>query len=144
MNSRRTARVAEAIRETVGTAILLRLRDPRVKNVTVTRVEVSSDLRHAKVYVSVMGEEKTQSLTLRGLNSARGFLQAKVANRLKTRNTPVLQFVLDQGPKRSAETARILRKVRDPEEPAQQAGPDETGFQGSPAEQQNSHDRQAD
>src|ERR1700722_13667398 len=111
MGSRRTAKVAEAVREQVATTILFGLKDPRVKNVTVTRVEVSPDLRSAKVYVSVMGDEKMQKLTLRGLESARGFLQAKLAERVQIRYTPVLHFQLDQGIKRSIEASRLLREV---------------------------------
>jgi ribosome-binding factor A len=111
MSSRRTAKVAEAVREQVSTTILFGLKDPRVKNVTVTRVEVSPDLRNAKVYVSVMGDEKAQRLTLRGLESARGFLQAKLAERVKIRYTPILHFQLDQGVKRSIEASRLLREV---------------------------------
>lgn len=112
MKSRRTARVAEAIRETVSSAILFGLKDPRVqKNVTVTKVEVSRDIRSAKVYVSIMGTEKAQTLCMHGLNSARGYLQAKVADRLQTRYTPVLKFVSDPGVKRSIEASRILREV---------------------------------
>lgn len=111
MGSRRTAKVAEAVREQVATAILFGLKDPRVKNVTVTRVEVTADLRSAKVYVSVMGDEKMQRLTLRGLQSARGFLQAKLAERVQIRYTPILHFELDQGVKRSIEASRLLREV---------------------------------
>ena len=111
MNTRRVAKAAEAIRESVSMTILLGLRDPRVKNVTVLRAEVSGDLRAAKVYVSVMGDAKTQSLTMHGLESARGFIQAKVADRLQTKNTPVLKFVLDPGVKYSAETSKTLREV---------------------------------
>ena len=111
MNNRRVAKAAEAIRESVSMTILVGLRDPRVKNVTVLRAEVSGDLRAAKVYVSVMGDAKAQSLTMHGLDSARGFIQAKVADRLQTKNTPVLKFILDQGVKRSAETADALRVV---------------------------------
>jgi ribosome-binding factor A len=114
MSSRRTAKVAEAVREQVSTAILFGLKDPRVKYVTVTRVEVSPDLRSAKVYVSVMGDEKTQRLTLRGLESARGFLQAKLAERVQIRYTPILHFQLDQGVKRSIEASRLLREVLPP------------------------------
>ena len=58
-----------------ATTILFELKDPRVKNVTVTRAEVSADLQHAKVYVSVMGSEKEQQLTMHGLRSAAGFVQ---------------------------------------------------------------------
>ena len=111
MSSRRIAKIAEAVREQVSTSILFELKDPRVKYVTVTRVEVSSDLRNAKVYVSVMGDEKTQRLTLRGLESARGFLQAKFAERVQMRYTPILHFHLDQGVKRSIEASRLLREV---------------------------------
>jgi ribosome-binding factor A len=111
MSLRRIAKIAEAVREQVSTSILFDLKDPRVKHVTVTRVEVSSDLRNAKIYVSVMGDEKTQRLTLRGLESARGFLQAKLAERVQTRYTPILHFYLDQGVKRSIEASRLLREV---------------------------------
>ena len=111
MNTRRVAKAAEAIRESVSMTILVGLRDPRVKNVTVLRAEVSGDLRSAKVYVSVMGDAKTQSLTMHGLESARGFIQSKVADRLQTKNTPVLKFVLDPGVKFSAETSQTLRAV---------------------------------
>lgn len=123
MSSRRIAKVAEAVREQVSTSILFELKDPRVKYVTVTGVEVSPDLRSAKVHVSVMGDEKTQRLTLRGLESARGFLQARLAERVQLRYTPILHFHLDQGVKRSIETSRLLREVLpasppDPETPS--------------------------
>lgn len=67
MPSRRAQKAAEAIREVVGMAILADLKDPRIRDVTVTYVEVSGDLRHAKVHVSVMGDETRQQLSLRGL-----------------------------------------------------------------------------
>lgn len=127
MSSRRTARVAEAIREEVSSAILFQLKDPRVQNVTVTRVEVSGDLRHAKVYVSVMGDERQQSLTMHGLESARGFLQSQVADRVKTRYTPILTFVLDQGVKKSIEAARLIREaLGDRQDKDSEVGQDET------------------
>ena len=90
MKTHRLARVAEAIREVASETILFELRDPRVKMVTVTRAEVSGDLQHAKVYVSVMGTEKEQQLTLHGLRHAAGFIQSKLARRLQTRFTPVI------------------------------------------------------
>ena len=97
MKTHRLARVAEAIREVASETILFELRDPRVKMVTVTRAEVSGDLQHAKIHVSIMGTEKEQQLTLRGLQHAAGFVQSKLAQRLQTRFTPVVQFVLDKG-----------------------------------------------
>ena len=109
--SRRTAKVSQAILESVSSTILFGLKDPRVHHVTVVHVDVSPDIRSAKVYVSVLGDDKVQSLCMHGLNSARGFLQAKLAERLKTRHTPVLKFVLDDSVKKSALTARILSQV---------------------------------
>lgn len=115
MTSRRALKVAEAIREVVGMAILTDLRDPRIRDVTVTYVEVSGDLRHAKVHVSVMGDETQQRLSLRGLQNAAGYLQAKIARRVELRFTPRLVFLLDQGVKKSIEVARILKEVLPPE-----------------------------
>lgn len=111
MKTHRLARVAEAVREVASETILYELRDPRVKKVTVTRAEVSGDLQHAKVYVSIMGSEKEQQLTLRGLSHAAGFVQSKLASRLQTRFTPVLTFVLDQGVKRSIEMTRLINEA---------------------------------
>ena len=108
MAGRRLERVAEAIREVVSQAILLEMKDPRVQGVTVLRAEVTGDLRHAKVFVSLMGDAKQQKLTLQGLGHARGFLQSKVADRLQTRWTPVIQFVADESVKKSIEISRLI------------------------------------
>ncbi len=108
--SRRTEKAAEAVREVVSMAILTELQDPRVRDVTVTSVEVAPDMRQAKVYVSIMGNETKQQLSLRGLQSAAGFLQSKVARRIDTRYTPRLEFVLDQGVKQSIAIAEILKR----------------------------------
>jgi ribosome-binding factor A len=118
MSSRRVEKAAEAIRGVVSMAILAELKDPRIRDVTVTYVEVSPDLRHAKVHVSVMGDEAHQKLSLRGLQSAAGFLQAKIAERIEIRYTPRLSFLLDQGIKRSIAVAQILQQVLPPEKPA--------------------------
>lgn len=116
MTTRRLAKAAEAIRETVSTTVLFGLRDPRVKNVTVLGAEAAPDLRTAKVFISIMGTPKEQSLCLYGLESARGYIQAKLADRLQTKYTPVLKFVLDPAVKRSTETSRVLREVLPPED----------------------------
>ena len=127
MSSRRTLKAAEAIREVVGMSIIADLQDPRIKNVTVTRVEVSGDMRYAKVYVSVMGDEAMETLSLRGLQSAAGYLQAKCAKRIDTRYTPQLQFVLDKGTKNSLLITKILSEVLpkdENEDEAEQEGND--------------------
>jgi ribosome-binding factor A len=118
MSSRRLLKAAEAVRQVLGMAILAELRDPRVRDVTVTHVEMTPDMREAKVFVSVMGDTAKQNLCLHGLQSARGFLQSKIAEGIETRYTPRLRFVLDQGVKRSLEIARILREVLPGEQPA--------------------------
>lgn len=125
MTSRRTLKAAAAIREVVSMAILTELRDPRIQNVTVTRVEVSGDMRQAKVYVSIMGDETQQDLCLHGLNSSKGFLQQKVAQRIDTRYTPRIKFMLDEGVKKSIEVAQILREVLPQEETDEQQQSDE-------------------
>jgi ribosome-binding factor A len=109
MSSRRIAKVAEALRETVSMAVLFELKDPRVRNVTVLRTEVSPDLRSARVFVSVMGDDKAQSLAMHGLRSARGFIQSRIADRLELRYTPILQFVLDPAVKLSVQASAIIR-----------------------------------
>ena len=113
MKSHRLLRVNEVIRETAANAILFELKDPRVKNVTVTRAEVAADLQHAKVFVSVMGSEKEQQLTMHGLKSAAGFVQTKVADRLTSRYVPHITFVLDEGVKKSIEIARLIREANE-------------------------------
>ena len=124
MSSRRVLKVAEAIREVVAMAILTDLRDPRIQDVTVTFVEVSADLRHAKVHVSVMGDETKQNLSLRGLQNSAGYLQQKVSNRVDLRYTPTLKFVLDKGIKNAFEVTRILNEVL-PEKEENQVESDE-------------------
>jgi ribosome-binding factor A len=117
MKSHRLARVNEVVREVAAETILFELKDPRVKNVTVTRAEVSADLQHAKVYVSVMGTEKEQNLTMHGLKASAGFIQAKLAKRLTSRYVPHVTFVVDEGVKKSLEIARLLREELGPTAP---------------------------
>lgn len=117
MSSRRVLKVAEAIREVVAMAILTEIRDPRVENVTVTFVEVSGDLRQAKIHVSVMGDEKKQQLCLYGLQSSAGFLQQKIKKRIETRYTPKLKFELDRGIKNAFAVTQILNEVLPAEHP---------------------------
>ncbi len=107
-------RVNEAMREVLSDAIATEIKDPRVGFVTVTGVKTSPDLRHARVYVSVLGDEPTRAGSLDGLRSAHGFLQHRLASELRLKHTPALAFeyddtvdrgmriseLLDQGPER--------------------------------------------
>jgi ribosome-binding factor A len=118
MSSRRVLKAAQAIREVVSMAIITDLKDPRVKDVTVTFVEVSGDMRQAKVHVSVMGDDTKQQLALRGLQNSAGYLQSKVGNRIDTRYTPRIQFELDKGMQNAMMVTRILDEVLPKEEPS--------------------------
>jgi ribosome-binding factor A len=111
MSARRLLKAGEAIREVVAMAILTEIRDPRVKNITVIGVEVAPDMREAKVLISIMGSESQQATSLRGLQNAAGFLQAKIAERIDTRYTPKLTFVADEGVKKSLAVAQILDQI---------------------------------
>src|SRR5436305_10992898 len=127
MKAHRVARVAEVIREVASETILFELQDPRIKNVTVTRAEVSADLQHAKVHVSIMGSEKEQDLCMHGLKSSAGFVQSKLGGRLKTRFTPTIKFVKDEGVKRSIEVTRLINEALAPSRPADQPAEETDG-----------------
>jgi ribosome-binding factor A len=124
MTSRRVQKAAEAIREVVSMAILADLNDPRIEGVTVTYVDVSPDMRTAKVHVSIMGDETSQRLCLHGLRSAAGYLQQKISNRIDTRYTPRVKFELDQGVKKSIAIARMIEEVLPDDSPPDGTAPD--------------------
>lgn len=122
MSNRRVLKAAQAIREVVSMAILTDLKDPRVSDVTVTFVEVSADMRMAKVHVSVMGDDTKQNLCLRGLQNSAGYLQSKVGKRIDTRYTPKIQFSLDKGAQHAMMVTRILEEVLPREAEAEAEG----------------------
>ncbi len=133
MSSRRVLKAAEAIREVVSTAILLELRDPRVRDVTVTRVEVSADMRNAKIFISVMGDEAQEKLCLHGLRNSAGFLQQKVGQRIETRYIPRLSFEIDKGVKNSLKISELLSEIRREGGLKDDAQQDESVSEGTPA-----------
>lgn len=126
MSSRRVLKAAEAIREVVSMAILTDLRDPRIEGVTVTYVEVSPDMRQAKVHVSIMGDTKQQQLCLHGLRSSAGYLQNKISERIDTRYTPRLRFELDEGVKKSLAISQMLQELLPENKASDEADIDET------------------
>jgi ribosome-binding factor A len=105
----RMRRVDEAVREVLGDAISTDLKDPRVGFVTVTAVQTSRDLRHARVYVSVLGDEPARAETLAGLRSAHGFLQSAISHQLKLKHTPTLTFEYDETVERAARLTELLK-----------------------------------
>lgn len=111
----RMRRVDEAVREVLSDAISTDLKDPRVGFVTVTAVKTSRDLRHARVYVSVLGDEPTRVETLAGLRSAHGFLQGEISRQLKLKHTPTLTFEYDETVERAARLTELLQHGPDAE-----------------------------
>ena len=108
MTGERMRRVDEAMREVLSDAITSEIKDPRVGFITVTAVETSADLRHARVYVSVLGEGGQRRRSMDGLESAHGFLQRRVASELRLKNTPTLQFLYDDSTDRGMRIQELL------------------------------------
>ena len=106
-------RVDEAMRMVLSDAIATELKDPRVGFVTVTAVKTSPDLRHARVYVSVLGDEPQREASLQGLRSAHGFLQRRVADELTLKHTPTLEFAYDESVDRGMRISELLDQVGD-------------------------------
>ena len=112
-SSRRPEQVAETIRQVVADALIRGdVRDPRVGLVTVTRVDVTSDLSHAKVFVSAPGDETERTDSIEGLRSAAGFLRSRVARVLTTRTVPELHIELDRGHEHAARINELLEGIR--------------------------------
>lgn len=112
----RMRRVDEAVREVLSDVISTDLKDPRVGFVTVTSVKTSRDLRHARVYVSVLGDAPARDSTLLGLRSAHGFLQSALAQQLKLKHTPTLSFEYDETVERAARVTELLQHGPDAED----------------------------
>jgi ribosome-binding factor A len=110
MPSDRMRRVNEAVRQVLSDAITGDLKDPRVGFVTVTAVETSPDLRHARVFVSVLGEDDEREASLSGLRSAHGYLQRRVARELRLKHTPTLDFAYDESVERGVRVSRLLEE----------------------------------
>jgi ribosome-binding factor A len=105
---RRPERLGEAIREDVARMIAHDLRDPRLGLVTVTRVEVSADLSHARVHVGVLGGEAERAKSLRALQGAAGFVRRELGRRLRIRQVPEIEFRYDKGLDATDRVARLL------------------------------------
>ena len=117
-DSRRPDRVAEAIREAVAMFLAEGVKDPRVTGlVTVTGVDVTRDLRHARVHVSILGSESEKTSTMEGLQSVAGYLRAKLGRTLRLRVTPELDFKYDDSIAHAARIDSLLEQIR-AEEPA--------------------------
>jgi ribosome-binding factor A len=103
-------RINEVLREVIGSAVATELSDPRIGFVTVTSVETSPDLRTAKVYVSVLGDEDAREATLGALRSSHGVIQAKIAAETRMKRTPTLRFDYDDTVERGMRISRLLEE----------------------------------
>lgn len=112
MLGHRHQRLAEQIRVEVAEMVEGELKDPRIGSATVTRVELSPDLRHGRVLVSVLGSENAQRETLEGLASAAGYLRYELSRRLPLRRAPELVFVLDRGLEEAERVERLLQDLK--------------------------------
>ena len=108
MSGDRMRRVDEAIREVLSDAVTQDLKDPRIGFVTVTDVKTSPDLRHARVYVTVLGGDDVRTASLEGLQSAHGVLQRRVNAELRMKRTPTLEFVYDETTDRAMRMEELL------------------------------------
>jgi ribosome-binding factor A len=115
-HSHRPERVSELVRQAVGAFLTGDVRDPRIGFVTVVGVDVTADLSHAKVRVSVLGSEEEKAKSLEGLESAAGYLRVQLAKDLHLRTTPELHFQLDRGIEHAQRIDRVLKELKEPED----------------------------
>jgi len=121
MSSRRQQQVAEFLREEVSEIMLRELNDPRLGLISITQVEVSPDLRYARVFVSVLGSNEEFQAAVTALNGAAGFIRHQLKPRMHTRHVPELSFVADHSMERAAQMTRTLNRIRQNEDVADQS-----------------------
>ena len=115
MSYSRLERVAEELKREIGKIIQDELNDPRVGFATITKVELTRDLRNAKVYFSLYGTEKQLRDTKIGLKRSAGFIRSLVGKRIRLRYTPEITFKVDEGAKHSVEISQVLQSIKDKE-----------------------------
>ena len=116
-SSSRIARLRELFRVETSVVLQRQMRDPRIGFVSVTDVELSADLRHAKIFVSVLGDAEAKTRTMAGLASAQGFIRTELARRIRLRHFPQVHFRMDESIERGARVDRLLRQVTAPKDP---------------------------
>ena len=126
MGQLRVEKVQEVMKQEISQIILRELKDPRIGFVTVTSVECTGDLREAKVYVSLMGNEAQVKACWSGLNSSLGFIRREIGKRIRLRVTPELSFALDKSLDYSAHIQELLLKIKaEDEAKAKDSAPEE-------------------
>ena len=123
-NPHRQEKLGELIAVEISDLLRNRVKDPRVGFASITRVEVSGDFRHARIFVSVMGDPEEQRETMKALKHAAGFLRHELATRLTLRYMPELDFRLDTSIEKGAQILNLIRQVEEEEQQQQQAQQD--------------------
>lgn len=141
--TRRQIQVGDEIKQIVSVLLQRELKDPRIGFVTVTGVQVTQDLKYARIHVSVMGSPEEQRATMAALTSARGFIRREIASRMEIRYVPEIQFRLDKGAEYSDQIARLLNELKESdaekvvggfgEDPGHVSEPEEAGAGGETA-----------
>src|SRR5699024_1127172 len=111
MDNTRASRVAEQMKKEIGDLINRKLKDPRVGFVTVTDVELTNDLQHATVYVSVLGDEDEKESSIKGLNKAAGFIRSEIGKRIRLRKVPEIVFEFDEAHEYGNHIEEILKDL---------------------------------
>jgi len=112
MSGRRAERVAEAVREAIADMLLRDIKDPRIGMVTLTTVEITDDLRYAKVYFSCVGDAAARDRSLQGLRSAAGYIRSQLTRRLQLRSAPQITFLFDPTLETAERMATLLKDAR--------------------------------
>jgi ribosome-binding factor A len=112
MSRQRSERVQEALRQEISKIVQGEIKDPRIGFITITKVELTQDLRYAKVYFSILGDAKDNSKALQGLNSAKGYIKNIVADRIKLRFVPEITFKVDESLQYTQEIYDLLNRIK--------------------------------
>ena len=118
MSRMRPERVQEAIRQEISMIVMGQIKDPRIGFITITKVDLTKDLRYARIYFSVLGKNADKNKALKGLNSAKGYIKGLIAEKIKLRYMPEISFVIDNTLEHTQHIYEILNKISKPKEEA--------------------------
>ncbi len=122
MANKHVLRVTEAIKREISFTLDRKMRDPRIGMVTVTRLELSDDFKHAKVFVGLLGDEEEKDMTMRLLRKARRFLRGELSRNLRLRSAPELTFVLDESSENYLRINEVLKRIHEEERERESEG----------------------